>query len=168
MPRPIEATCELKTSLIDACDALRLDPAAVLGRGDQARRPGTFVAELAMPVGGAGSVGERIEVEILTERIDDHHARWDLAWKAIGPAGLFPRFRGSLIIEDGPRPRLRLVGAYEPPLGAAGRFGDGLLGHRIARRSLDDFVEHVADRIATVAAVAATARATPTRVVLVP
>lgn len=148
MSRPIEATTRLRTSLERARELLLRDPASVLGmEGGQGRAPRTFIAELSVPAGRGGTVREQVEIEILAVRLDDHAARWELAWKAVGRARMFPTFSGTLSVEDGPRTVLRLSGAYEPPLGAAGRFGDGLIGHRIARRSLEDFVERVAARI---------------------
>jgi hypothetical protein len=42
---------------------------------------------------------------------------------------------------------LHLSGHYSVPLGAVGAFGDRLLGHRVARRSVQAFLEAAATRI---------------------
>ena len=61
-----------------------------------------------------------------------------VAWQATGRERLFPTFDGELEAseaDDGTR--LRLHGTYTVPLGVIGRFGDGVVGWRLARRSLD-------------------------------
>ena len=42
---------------------------------------------------------------------------------------------------------LRLAGRYTVPLGAVGRFADGVLGHRLARRSIEMLVESFGRRL---------------------
>ena len=42
---------------------------------------------------------------------------------------------------------LRLEGSYTVPLGAVGRFGDNVLGQRLARRSLSALLEQIAYRL---------------------
>ena len=65
---------------------------------------------------------------------------------------LFPTFDGGLELRDAyGGTELRLVGSYEPPLGAFGRFADGLAGHRFVVASLETFLDEVAARLLTVA-----------------
>jgi hypothetical protein len=42
---------------------------------------------------------------------------------------------------------LSVAGVYTVPLGPVGRFGDGLIGRRLARQSLTAFLEDAAGRI---------------------
>jgi hypothetical protein len=42
---------------------------------------------------------------------------------------------------------LVLSGSYRPPFGPVGVFGDGLVGHRVARQSLASFLSELAARI---------------------
>jgi hypothetical protein len=71
--------------------------------------------------------------------------RFGLSWQASEHEGAFPAFGGDLEVHpDGTGTILRLTGHYRPPLGAVGAFGDGLVGHRLARRALQDFLESVA------------------------
>ena len=71
-----------------------------------------------------------------------------VAWHAAGFPQAFPRFFGDLVVSasDGGT-RLALEGVYTVPLGAVGRFGDGLVGRRLARESLEDLLGGVAHRI---------------------
>jgi peroxiredoxin len=58
-------------------------------------------------------------------------------------------FDGELVATEatGHRTKLLLTGTYDVPLGILGRFGDGLMGHRIARRSVADFLRDVAHNL---------------------
>jgi hypothetical protein len=40
-----------------------------------------------------------------------------------------------------------LTGEYEPPLWVLGRFDDGLIGHRLARQSLEGYLARLASRM---------------------
>jgi hypothetical protein len=61
---------------------------------------------------------------------------------------MMPTFTGQLEASRArPGTRVRLNGTYTVPLGVIGRFGDGVLGRRLARRSLDTLVERLASRL---------------------
>jgi hypothetical protein len=148
MERPIEATTQIRATFERARDLLLHDPAAVLGATSApARSKRTFVVELSAKAGRGGTVHELVELEILGVHLETAAARWDLTWHAVGHARLFPVFRGALTITAGGRTTLRLAGTYKPPLGLAGVFGDGVLGHRIARRTLASYVAALGRRI---------------------
>jgi Rrf2 family iron-sulfur cluster assembly transcriptional regulator len=69
-----------------------------------------------------------------------------LSWEATGPAGLFPRFQGSLRLTELERGRceLALSGNYRPPLGRAGQALDGAVLARVARATARSFLRRVA------------------------
>jgi hypothetical protein len=68
-------------------------------------------------------------------------------WEDAEHPELFPTFDGGLEVHDvDGGTEVRLVGSYRPPLGAVGRFADGLLGRRIVAASLEAFLTAVADR----------------------
>jgi hypothetical protein len=151
MERPIEATTQVRATFEHARDLLLHDPAAVLGASISPSKR-TFVVELSTTAGRGGTLRERVMLEVLGVHLEATVARWDLTWQAIGHARLFPVFRGTLTVWSGAWTTIRLAGTYKPPLGIAGTFGDGVVGHRIARRSLDTFVARIGRRIdATVA-----------------
>jgi hypothetical protein len=72
-----------------------------------------------------------------------------LHWQAWGRERLFPVFDGELRAAPvGPAATTVVVsGTYSVPLGPVGRFGDGLIGRRLARQSLTAFLEDAARRI---------------------
>ncbi len=70
---------------------------------------------------------------------------WGVRWKP-ADGGPFPEFAGRLYVEesaDGSR-ELVLEGEYEPPLGAAGRAFDAVVGMHIASVTAQEFLRTVA------------------------
>jgi hypothetical protein len=157
--RPVEATAQVRSTFERTRDLLLHDPAMVMGAcGIISKRE--FIVELTIPRADGRAVHEKVQLEILAIHVGKVSARWDLTWRAVDHGRLFPVFRGSLTVWSGGTTTLRLTGAYEPPLGLVGRFGDGVLGHRIARRAVESYVAAIGRRIdggvpaAAVAAVA--------------
>ena len=69
-------------------------------------------------------------------------------WEAAEHPQLFPTFDGGFEVRAaGDATELRLVGSYEPPLGALGRFADGVIGHRLVTASLDALLTSAAERL---------------------
>lgn len=70
-------------------------------------------------------------------------------WEDSEHPELFPTFDGGLELRatDGGETELVLVGSYQPPFGAFGRFADGVLGHRIVTASLEAFLDAAAERL---------------------
>jgi hypothetical protein len=157
MERSIDVTAQAEVPFDAACTALAADPAAVLG--------GTPVAggeHFTLPLGLDLLIGSSLVQEILVDfaplSADPVLARFGVFWQAIGHPELFPAFGGDLElrgVDDGVE--VRLSGYYRAPLGTIGRFGDALIGHRLARRVLETLVQDVAARLesASVAAVEA-------------
>lgn len=163
MERPITASATLHVPADDACAVLVDDPAAVLApetRG-AARRGPTFVVELNVGTRSGSAASQSVALHLGAVEVDcAGRASFRVTWKATGGHNLFPTFRGRLIvaggvIDDGRAggdagggdARLILEGVYRPPLRVVGAFGDGIIGHRIARASLDAFVAEAARRV---------------------
>src|SRR5262245_16234719 len=71
-----------------------------------------------------------------------------VTWRAAGFERLFPTFEGVVELRPaGSESELHLHGNYAVPLGSMGRFGDGVVGRRIARRTAALFLEAAATRI---------------------
>lgn len=158
MEREIEASTAVQSPLAWARRVLTDDPGSVLSddcsTADRAMRQ--FRATLALDTAGAGaSVRQDVVIDVGLPR-DDHDGPADdekpfvlpISWRAAGFERLFPTFDGELVLEGPPdAPTLSVRGHYVVPLGPMGRFGDGLIGRRIARRSLASFLESVAQRL---------------------
>lgn len=72
--------------------------------------------------------------------------RIPITWDATGLPGLFPRFEGTLQLDelDPERCELSLAGRYRPPLGRAGHLIDDALLARVARATVRSFLRRVA------------------------
>lgn len=147
MERALEGTVPVEAGPERVIQILSRDPAGVL-TGMPSADQGAFVAEMAVELGGGTSLAH--EVDVVFGRRPDEGAvgRFGLSWRARDHEGAFPVFEGDLEVHpDGDGSQLRLSGHYSLPLGAVGAFGDRLLGHRVARRSIQGFMEAAAARI---------------------
>lgn len=77
-------------------------------------------------------------------------------WEDADFPHLFPTFDGGLELRSEPGgTEVRLVGSYQAPLGALGRFGDSLAGHHLVTASLEAFLAGAAARLTAAATRAA-------------
>ena len=75
----------------------------------------------------------------------------DIGWEARG-GGPYPSFEGSLTVradEDYTGAVLELAGEYDPPLGAAGKAFDAVLGQRIAALTATEFLRTIGRQMET-------------------
>lgn len=140
----------LRAPLERAAQVLADVPGEVLGGqcSPEDRAARRFSAVVPLDVGGGATVHQDVTVDVGLARHDDARCTLALRWTATGHERWLPSFEGELALSNvGRRTELALCGTYTVPFGALGRFGDGLAGRRIARRSLALFVEELADRI---------------------
>lgn len=154
MKRGIEATTTLQVSFEEARRVLADDPASVVADrdvevpsggddGDQLR------SELGVAL-GATAFRQAVDIHVGDLFVTDAAAVLPLHWRASGRDRLFPVFDGRLEARPdaaGTGTVLSVIGVYTVPLGPVGRFGDGLIGRRLARQSLTAFLEDAAGRI---------------------
>lgn len=152
--RAIHATTALEVSFDQVTRVLSDDPASVVvdedveqpagpADGDQLR------SELGVAL-GATAFRQSVDIDVGDLRVTDTDAVLPLRWRASGRDRLFPVFDGRLEATPdsaGAGTVLSVVGVYTVPLGPVGRFGDGLIGRRLARQSLTAFLEEAAARI---------------------
>jgi hypothetical protein len=134
MEREIEAATCIPVPFGAACEQLRTDAGAVL--------PTSVVA----PVGAGTAVEQTVRVEVGELQVEPTAAGLPVSWSPEAHEKLLPSFDGRLVLvaESLSSTRLSLYGTYTVPLGPVGRFGDSLVGRRIARASVTDLVERVA------------------------
>ena len=142
MERQIEASADVTSAVDEVVEILRDAPALALGAtpdGDDA-----YVADVHVRGHRGGSIHQDVRIDF-----EPSNGRsWDLSWYPVGHRRVLPTFHGRLQAAPfGDGATLVLSGSYAPPLGAVGAFGDGLVGHRVARRSLTAFLDDVAARI---------------------
>jgi hypothetical protein len=144
MERSIDITARAEAPFEVACAALADDPAGVFG-GVPAPNGERFTLELGVNLAVGSSVVQEVQVDFALLNSDSGLARFGVCWRAVGHPDLFPVFGGDLELRRaGEGVEVHLAGHYRLPLGALGRFGDALLGHRLARRALEALVNDVA------------------------
>lgn len=132
-----------------AVELLKTEPQRLLKAGDGAGRGRRFAIELRVDAAGASAVQD-VLVEIgHAVKTPDGSSVFPLAWVPAAHDKLLPSCHGMIEVgDDGDEgTRVRIRAAYVPPLGRIGAFGDGLIGHRLARRSVEALVARVADRL---------------------
>lgn len=151
MERNIEASTSVVVPLARACAVLRDDPGALLTDATtaQQRRQRRFPVALEAPVGSGASLSHQVEIEIGPPKAADDETTVRLAWHPTAHHRLVPSFDGVLALRHGGGSvtELTVRGSYRVPLGAAGRFGDAVIGRRIARHTVDHLLETLARRL---------------------
>jgi len=147
METALDVTAQVSADPERVIHILSSDPAGVL-TGMASVDDRAFVAEMAVEVGGGTSLVQEVDVVFGRQPNDDTVCRFGLSWRARDHQGAFPVFGGALEVHpDGTGSRLRLCGQYSVPLGAVGAFGDRLVGHRVARHSIQGLLDAAAARI---------------------
>ncbi len=150
MERPIASEAVAQVPLQRAQAILDRDPADAFGSPVADVRPRRYQTTIAVQGLGGIRVSHPIEIEAHPTHADDDRSELAFSW---GPSGggesMLPTFDGSLEFTalDTRTTRLRLDGRYRVPLGALGRFGDGVVGHRIARQSVGGLLDTIVERI---------------------
>jgi hypothetical protein len=147
MQRMLEATVHVQAGPEPVVEILSGDPAGIL-TGLPSPDRGAFVAEMAVDLGGGTSLVHEVDVTFGQLADDGPVRRFGLSWRARDHHGALPAFEGDLEVHaQGEGSRLHLSGQYSLPLGPVGGLGDRLLGHRIALRSVQTFLEAAGARI---------------------
>jgi hypothetical protein len=150
MHRTIEATGSSRVAFGRAEKVLLDDPGAVFGdaRSIEGKRDRRFHTDLSVDIGAGASVHQMVDVQLGVPKPVAGGFVFAVQWEATGRELLLPTFRGELALLAGaPGVRLRLHGTYSVPLGAVGKFGDGVIGHRLARRSLVSVLDRLTRRL---------------------
>jgi hypothetical protein len=150
MERPIDAGTTIGVAFARARDVLLDDPGSVFTDGytTEERRARRFRMELSIPLRGGASVHQGVVVQLGVARSVDSGLVQPLTWYARAHQWLLPAFDGALEVSEVRQGAgLRLVGRYTVPLGAVGQICDAVLGHWLARRSIEMLVETFGRRL---------------------
>lgn len=148
MDRWISARTPLVASAEQATTLLMDDSEALI----PASRPGTsaaMVIDLSVAVGGGSAIRQDVEVALGAPRSAEGEAWVPISWEPTSHARMLPSFDGALgVVNDGGgRTELSITGTYHVPLGIVGRFGDGVVGRRVAQQSLRVLLQRIAQHI---------------------
>jgi hypothetical protein len=150
MNRSVEATASSPVAFGRARKVLLDEPGSVFSDAHTAEetRERRFRTGLSVDIGAGASVHQMVTVHLGIPQSVSGGFVVPVEWEATGREQLLPSFTGDLeVLAAPPGVRLRLYGSYTVPLGAVGRFGDGVIGHRLARRSLNTLVERLVWRL---------------------
>lgn len=97
-------------------------------------------------VGPETALAKEVDLRFGRPRIAATGLAIPFTWEATGARTLFPRLEGDLeaIRVSAKKTVLRLRGSYDPPFGWVGDVLDRLLMARIARMTVDDWLQRVA------------------------
>jgi len=148
MERTIEASTLIQAEFADARAALVEDAGSVIGDDSTLEERRDQRVRLGLHVDVGAGVHQQVWLQLGESRCTEATVVLPAVWRATGRERLFPRFMGHLAVsDDGGATALSLEGTYTVPLGLMRRFGDGVGGRRLARRSLAEMVERVARRL---------------------
>ncbi len=150
MRRRIEAQHEVRASVDEVTRIFADDPGAVLGRRrPDGAGPPVYVADHEADLGSPSGVNQEVSVQLGERAAPAADGQsWDLSCQPAGRNHSMPSLGAVMhAVPAGEGTELRLAGTYQPPLGPAAAVGDGVLGHRVARRSVMSFLAGLAGRI---------------------
>lgn len=150
MQRSIEASTTIPVPFATACAQLRSQPEAIVGSGRDVVATGRRVhGSVVVPLGVGTTVEQSVTLELGPVEVDGSEAGAAVEWAPDRHQRLLPSFAGRLLLAaDGEASTvLQLQGTYHVPLGAAGRFGDAVVGRRIARASITELLERIGRRL---------------------
>jgi hypothetical protein len=150
MQRPIQSSATAEVPFAKAREVVLDDLGALFGDVPAVHVEGVRVAsmDLGVTLGAGASVHQAVALRVAPPRALENGLILPLSWRASGHDRLLPTFEGELeISKRRSLTRVRLAGTYTVPLGLVGRVGDGVVGWRVARRSIDALVERVARRL---------------------
>jgi hypothetical protein len=150
MERFIEASATAQVAFARARKVLLDDPGVVFSETNavEDRRAKRFRSELSVDLGVGTSVHQEVSLQLGVARTANNGIVLPLVWRPTGRQRLVPIFKGELkASEVRTGTELRLYGTYTVPLGILGRFGDRVVGGRLARRSIAALAERLAWRL---------------------
>jgi hypothetical protein len=152
MERALDTRCSTTLTLEAVAAVLVEEPGEALGAVPEADvPPGLFVIELAARLGEAQTVRQPVVVALSPPEVGPDEVRWPIAWHPASHERLLPELTGALVARrTAEGTDVALEGRYRPPLGRIGKFGDGVVGHRVARWTTATFLADLTARIAAV------------------
>ena len=148
MDRWISARTPLAASSERATKLLSKDPRGLMPESGGRSASPSAVVDLAVVVGGGSAIRQDVAVTLGVPRSAEGEAWVPISWEPVSHMRMLPSFEGALeVVDQDGASELSITGTYHVPLGVVGRFGDGLVGRRLAQQSIRTFLERVAQQI---------------------
>lgn len=148
MQRPIEVATCIGARFAHVCEILTNGSDVVFGDDAATHQDSPTRTVLTVDLGSGTSVHQEVLVHLGVAHTTEAALVVPVAWEATGRKRVLPSFAGELEAseaDDGTR--LRLHGTYAVPLGVIGRIGNGVVGWRLACRSLEVLLVGVGRRV---------------------
>lgn len=143
MRRTISSRVPIAVSFDTAVDLLVRDPIRFIVGDPASGDAGT----VELPASLAGiEVAQRVHVTVGPPSSREDDLVVGLRWDPLARSRVLPSFEGVLSVVQAEPAVLELHGSYDVPLAMVGAFGDGLIGHRVARATLERLLEAMAGR----------------------
>lgn len=144
----VEYSAEVGVSPQQAAEFLAAHVGEMEGMGEVAYRRGE---ELRTKVGPGGLVAKEVVIALGPPAMSRRGVVLPVRWRATGAEALFPSLEGDLTVlpDDDDGTVLHLQATYEPPLGSLGSLMDRALLARVARATVADWLERVAEWLRT-------------------
>jgi hypothetical protein len=148
MERWVTSRTAIGTPFDGATEVLVNEPAALLPTDHRIHPCGGAVLTLSAGTGAGAEAGHDVVLRFGAPCSAEGEAWLPVEWAPTSHSHVLPSFRGVVELIDGPeRTELGITGTYDVPLGVLGRFGDGLLGRRVALQSVRTLLESMANQL---------------------
>jgi hypothetical protein len=140
----VEYSAEVEIDARQAVELLTSDRAEMEGMGEVAYRRGE---DLRARVGPGRLIAKEVVVSLGPAVMSRRGPVLPVRWRATGAEALFPSLEGELVLSDrdGSGTTLHLQATYRPPFGSVGDMMDRLLLARVAKATVEDWVERMAE-----------------------
>jgi hypothetical protein len=124
------------------------DPSVLLPPDRRVDASGRAVICLSVETKGGAGVRQEVVVTLGAPCSAEGETWVPIEWEPFAHAQVLPSFSGVLELVDGfEGVDLAITGIYDVPLGVVGRFGDGLVGRRVAQQSIRSLLDGMARRL---------------------
>ena len=114
----------------------------------RAEPSGRLITALSVETKGGAAVRHDVAVTLGAPHSAEGETWVPIEWEPIAHTALLPTFVGVLeLVEAVDGVELAITGIYGVPLGVVGRFGDGLIGRRVAQQSISSLLGAMAAQL---------------------
>lgn len=138
----VEYSADVEVPEATSVELLASHASDMEGFGAAAYRHGE---SLRSRVGPGTLLAKEVIISLGAPVISRHGTAFPVRWRATGAEALFPRLDGELWVDARPEggSRISLRATYRPPLGTVGSIVDRLVLARIARTTIENWVDRI-------------------------
>lgn len=146
--RPIDTLTTCPVPFDRAREVVLEEPRLLFRKEVREKAAHPFVLDLTLDVAAGASIHHDVVVQLGVPFEEGMKLVVPVEWRGSGLEHLVPVFEGQLELSpSGQETKMALVGGYTVPLGVVGRFGDGVIGWRLARRTFEALADRLSARL---------------------